>query len=146
MQARGPVFTALSVLNVSKYPPSLQYVLVTLGVSLPLALLLERLRGPVGGTLARVLLAYGRTPMFTYLVHLFLVHGIAMLLGVAMGFRASDFVGFLSDSSRLAKAGWGIPLPAVYAVWLLVLALLYPVSRWYGAYRARSGSTWLRYL
>jgi uncharacterized membrane protein len=145
-QARGPAYTALSVLNVSKYPPSLQFVLLMLGVSLPLGLGLEQLRGRVGGAVARVLLAYGRTPMFTYLVHLFMVHGLAMLVGVAMGFRASDFVGFLSDSSRLAKAGWGIPLPAVYAVWLLVLAALYPLSRWYGAYRARSGKRWLRYL
>lgn len=145
-QPRGAAYTALSLINVSKYPPSLQFVLLTLGVSLPLGVLLEGLRGGLGGLVRRVLLAYGRTPMFTYLVHLFLVHGSAMLIGVALGFRASDFVGFISDPRRLQRAGWGIELSAVYLVWLLVLAALFPLSRWYGAYRARSGRWWVRYL
>lgn len=145
-QPRGPLYTTLSFLNVTKYPPSLQYVLLTLGCSLPIGLALERLRGPAGGAAARVLLAYGRTPLFTYLLHLYLVHGLAMLAGVVLGFRASDFVGFVSDSSRLRAAGWGVGLPAVYAVWLLVLAVLYPAARWYADYKARRGAWWLRYL
>jgi uncharacterized membrane protein len=143
---RGPVYTLLAFLDVSKYPPSLDFVLATLGVSLPLGLALERLRGPVGGRLARVLLAFGRTPMFTYLVHLFAVHGLALLLGVALGFPAASFVGFLSDPTRLTRAGWGIALDATYVVWLAILALLYPLSRWYMGYRARSARWWVRYV
>jgi uncharacterized membrane protein len=142
--ARQPtaLFTALSFFKVSKYPPSLDFVLVTLGVALPIGLALEHGRGLVG----RVLLAFGRTPLFTYLVHIYLVHGLALAAGVAAGMPARPFLRVLSDPGRLAAAGGGVGLPAVYAVWLLVVAMLYPAARWYAALKARHPGWWLRYL
>lgn len=136
------LLTALSFLNVSKYPPSLLYTLVTLGVSLPIGLALERLRGPA----ARVLLAFGRTPLFTYLVHVYLVHGLALGLGVALGYPAGAFTGFLADATRLRNAGWGFGLPAVYAAWAVVLLLLYPLARAYAALKSRRRAWWMRYV
>ena len=144
-QASG-VFTALSFLKVSKYPPSLLFVLVTLGLSLPIGVALEQLRGSVGGPVARVLLAFGRTPMFTYLVHVYLVHALALAAGVAAGVPASAFTSFLDGPDRLRAAGWGVGLPAVYAIWLLVVAGLYPVSRWYAGLKQRRRAWWMRYL
>ena len=139
---RDGTFTALSFLKVSKYPPSLLYVLVTLGISLPLGVALERLRGLP----ARVLLAFGRTPLFTYLVHVYAVHGLALVAGLGFGYRASSFTHFISDPVRLRVVEWGLGLPAVYAVWLLVLAGLYPISRWYAALKAERRAWWMRYL
>jgi uncharacterized membrane protein len=74
--------TVMSFFNVSKYPPSLLFVLVTIGVSLLCMLALQRLRG----LLARVLLAYGRTPLFTYVLHIYVVHGSALLIAVLAGY------------------------------------------------------------
>lgn len=141
-QPRGALFTGLSFINVSKYPPSLQYALLTLGVSLPLGLALERLRGP----LSRVLLAFGRTPMLTYLVHAYIVHGGALLVGLAMGLPASAFANFFEGTDALKAAHWGVSLPIVYLVWLLILALLYPMSRAYARLRRERRSWWMSYI
>ncbi|HEX7111582.1 MAG TPA: heparan-alpha-glucosaminide N-acetyltransferase domain-containing protein, partial [Mizugakiibacter sp.] len=134
--------TVLAFFDVSKYPPSLLYVLVMLGTSLLLALGLERLRGP----LANALLAYGRTPLFTYLLHIYLVHGLAIAAGAAMGVPASAFCNFIADPSRLMALHWGFGLPVVYAIWFAVLAALYPASRWYAEVRRRRRDWWLSYL
>ena len=142
MQPRGAVYTALSFINVSKYPPSLQYTLLTLGISLPLGLALEHLRGPI----ARVLLAFGRTPMLTYLVHAYLVHGGALLLGLAQGLPASAFTNFFEGTEALKAARWGVSLPVVYGVWLLVLTLLYPISRAHARLRRTRRSWWMNYI
>ncbi|MEH6421168.1 DUF1624 domain-containing protein [Pseudomonas sp. CGJS7] len=131
-----------SFFNVSKQPPSLQYVLVTLGVSISLGLLLERVRGP----LRALLLAYGRTPLFTYLLHIYLVHGLAMAIGVASGVPARVFIAPLFNPRQLAEAGWGVDLATVYAVWLLALALLYPCARWFAGVKRRRRERWLSYL
>ena len=149
-QPRGAVYTALSVLNVSKYPPSLLFVLLTLGISLPLGAALDaavaRSRARLDEVLPRFLLALGRTPLFTFLVHLYLVHGLAMLVGVLLGVPAAHFTNFVVDSGRLRDAGWGVSLPVVYAIWLLVLVALYPLARSYATYRERRRAWWLRYL
>lgn len=136
------LWTAMSFINVSKYPPSLDYVLVTLGVALAVLPLLERLRGPV----ASVLLTFGRTPLFTYLLHIYIAHGLAVLVGALMGVPASAFTDFLADPSRLQTAEWGVGLPMVYAMWALTLALLYPLSRWFEGLRRRRRDWWLGYL
>ena len=134
--------TAMAFLDVSKYPPSLMYALATLGVALALAPALQWLRGPV----ARLLDTFGATPFFTYLLHIFLVHGLAMALAAAMGVDPAGFVNFIGDSTRLAKAGWGVPLLAVYAVWIAVLVALMPASAWMWRRKRASRSGWLRLI
>lgn len=138
----GPVFDAMAFVNVSKYPPSLLYALVTLGVSLLLMLALEH----ATGRLRRVLLAFGRTPLFTYLLHIYLVHGLALLIGVASGVPATVFVGILGNAGRIAESGWGVSLPAVFGLWLGVLAALYPLAHWFAGVKARRRDRWLSYL
>lgn len=134
--------TLLSFFNVSKYPPSLLYVLATLGVSLLLMPLLDRLRG----TLAEALLAFGRTPLFTYLLHVYIVHGSALLIGVALGFPARIFCDFILDPSRLVQANWGFGLGIVYIVWIGTLWTLYPLSRWFAGVKRRRRDPWLSYI
>jgi uncharacterized membrane protein len=137
-----PSQTVLSFLNVSKYPPSLLFVLVTLGVSFLLLTLLERLRGP----LANVLLAFGRVPLFVFVLHIYVVHGAALLLGVLAGVPASYFANFILDPSRLVRAQWGFSLVGVYVAWLAVLGALYPLASWFADMKRRRREWWLSYL
>lgn len=134
--------SAMSFLNVSKYPPSTLYVLATLGCAWLLAPLLERLRGAVAG----VLLAFGRTPLFTYVLHIYLVHTAALVIGIGSGVPGSYFMNFIADPSRVAQAEWGYPLAGVYAAWLLALALLFPAARWFADLKRRRRDRWLSYV
>jgi uncharacterized membrane protein len=134
--------TVMSFFNVSKYPPSLLFVLITLGVSLLCMLALQRLRG----LLARVLLAFGRTPLFTYVLHIYVVHGSALLVAVFAGYPASYQANVIGDPFRLVKAGWGFNLLLVYAAWLAILAVLYPAARWFADVKRRRREWWLSYL
>jgi len=139
-QATG-VRTFMSFMNVSKYPPSPDYAFSTLGVSILLFLLLDMVRGP----LARVLLAYGRTPLFTYVCHIYILHLLMLAAVLALGFpfgTATDVI----LSTKVMDYGWGFNLPVVYAVWLLVLILLTPISIWFASVKARRRDWWLSYL
>ena len=134
--------TVLAILNVSKYPPSLQYTLVTLGITLSLAPFLER----IGGAAGQMLLVFGRTPLFTYLAHLYVARGLAILLALAEGLSPSIFVGGFGSGDRLAASGWGLPLPLIYTAWLAVLLILWPLSTWYAGYKMHHRYWWMSYL
>jgi len=134
--------TVMSFFNVSKYPPSLLYVLITLGVSMLCMLALQRLRG----LLAQVLLAYGRTPLFTYVLHIYVVHGASLVVAMLAGYPASSHANFLADPFRLYQAGFGFNLLVVYVVWLAILVALYPASRWFAEVKRRRREWWLSYL
>lgn len=144
------VATVLSFFNVTKYPPSLHYVLATLGITLLLCVGLERTNLP-GGWLsgrwpARVLLAFGRTPLLTYVLHIYIAHGLALAIGALGGVPASSFIDMIGDHSRVEAAGWGFSLPVVYVIWIGVLAALYPISAWFAAIKRRRRDWWLSYL
>ena len=135
------VMTVLSFINVSKYPPSLMYALLTLGTSMLLFLVLDRLAAP----LQKFLLAFGRTSLFTYLLHVYLVHGMALLVGVIAGIPAGYYFDFLGKIEG-GNGGQGFGLAAVYAAWFAVLLLLYPFSAWFAAVKRRRRDRWLSYL
>ena len=141
-QPRGGAFTALSFLKVSKQPPSLDFVLVTLGLSLPLGVAVERLRGAPG----RLLLALGRVPLFVFVGHLYLAHLLAVAVGATQGVPASAFVRSITDSSRLRDAGWGYGLAAVYAWWALVVLAVWPAAEWYARAKRERPRWWMRYV
>lgn len=137
----SPIMTVLSFINVSKYPPSLMYVLVTLGVAMLVFLALERLTGP----LQRVLLAFGRTPLFTYVLHIYVAHSVALLIGVLGGKPSGYYFDFLSRFGG-AVEGHGYGLPVVYTTWLAVLLMLYPLSSWFARVKRERRDWWLSYL
>ena len=132
------VGTIIDFLNVSKYPPSLLYLLMTLGPAAVLCAVAERvvdgLRGP--------LVVFGRAPFAFYVAHLYLVHGLAIALGAAQGFDPKQFLTF----SFFFPEGYGISLAGVYVVWMLVILTLYPFCRWVSAVKARRRDWWLSYL
>jgi uncharacterized membrane protein len=137
----NPIMTVLSFINVSKYPPSLMYVLVTLGVSMLLFIALDKLTGPM----QRFLLVFGRTSLFTYVIHIYLAHSIALLLGVLGGMSASYYFDFLSRFAG-STVGQGYNLPVVYATWFAVVLMLYPLSSWFARVKRERRDWWLSYL
>jgi uncharacterized membrane protein len=134
----SPALLAMSFVNVTKYPPSLLFVLMTLGPALIVLALLHRARGPV----ADVFVTFGRVPFLFYVAHLYLVHSLAVVAGIAQGFPGSA----IRTVYRQLPAGYGFGLPVVYAVWLGVVVALYPVCRRYASLKARSRAWWLSYL
>jgi uncharacterized membrane protein len=139
----GGLLTLLSFLNCWKYPPSLSFVLMTLGPAILLLGLCDRPLGRVGG----VLVTFGRVPLFYYLLHLPLIHLVA--LGLAC-LRYED-VSFMFHNVAFAgpaqlPAGYGYGLPVVYGAWLGVVLGLYPVCRWFAEVKRRRGAGWLSYL
>lgn len=138
----SPLWSFFSIISANKYPPSPAYVLLTIGLAFVLLLILDRLRGPV----TSVLLTFGRTPLFTYLLHIWIAHAMAMAVGMAMGLPPAAFLDMITDPSRLIELGWGFGLPGVYAAWAAVLALMYPLSRWFEGVKRRRRDWWLGYL
>jgi uncharacterized membrane protein len=136
---RTGLLTVLSFLNTTKYPPSLAFLLMTLGPAIASLAWFERLSGPV----ARFLIVFGRVPLFYYVLHIFLIHAVALALGAMAGFPPSTF---LKPFFFKPPPAWGYGLPAVYAIWVAVVLALYPVCRWYAGLKARRRDAWLSYL
>ena len=132
------VRTLLSFVDVHKYPPSLQYVLLTLGAALLSLAALESVRGKF----AEVLRTFGRVPLFFYVLHVALAHLAAGIVGLATGFGTA----LLSGDFMQVPQQWGFGLPVVYLAWLLVVATLYPACRWFAAVKRRRDDWWLSYV
>ncbi len=138
-----PAFTLLSFLNVSKYPPSLLYLLVTLGPALIFLSFTER----SNNWLAEKIKVIGRVPMFYYLVHLYLIHLGAMLAASLSGFSWKDMILTKWISSEPQLRGYGFSLGVVYAIWFLLIVTLYFLCKWYDGYKKRNKEKWwLSYL
>ena len=141
---RTPIYTALSFLNTTKYPPSLLFLLMALGPALLI------LCG-VDGRTPRILnpaLIIGKVPMFYFLVHFVIIH----LLAVVVCFTRYGHIHWMFESPDIANfpitqpPGWGLILPLVYLIWAFVVIAMYPLCRWYSAVKQRSSNPWLSYL
>jgi uncharacterized membrane protein len=136
-------FTFLSFMNVTKYPPSLLYIVMTLGPAMLFLAYTEKLTGK----LSQYVIALGRVPMFYYITHLYLIHIIAVIAALATGYHVSDMVFsvWVTDSPNLK--GYGFSLPIVYFVWMFVVLALYPICLWYDRYKINNKEKWwLSYL
>jgi uncharacterized membrane protein len=135
--------TVISFFNTLKYPPSLDYLLMTLGPSLILLGLLDKAKAERG--VSRVLLVFGRVPMFYYVLHLYVIHVLAIL--VALAFRQPVLHGSVIADFATKPAGYGHGLPFIYAMWMLAVAILYLPCLWFMRLRSRHRDwTWLSYL
>ena len=137
----------IAFFNVSKYPPSLQFLLMTLGPSLMLMAWFERLDLAAGRNwLWRKIVVYGRVPMFYYILHIWLIHLLAIIVATIHGedqrwlWHGAAFVG----PGRDAHYGYGLVF--VYCMSALVVILLYPVCAWFANYKKTHRQWWLRYL
>ena len=140
----SPAMTIVSFLNLTKNPPSLLYLLMTLG---PALLMLRALDGSTPRLLAPAL-TIGRVPLFYFVLHLTLIHLLAEILcsawygAVHWMFESPD----MGSYPFTPPPGWGVPLPITYLLWVVVVVALYPVCAWFAGVKQRSRGGWLSYL
>lgn len=136
-------FTVLSFLNTWKYPPSLLYLLMTLGPALLALAAFEHLRAPA---LARPFVTLGRVPFFFYVLQWPLLHAIALAFGVLAGQSVAWQTELPWNLPESFPEDLGFSLPMVYVAWLAALCVLYPLSAWFAGVKRRRRATWLSYL
>jgi uncharacterized membrane protein len=141
---KSAAFTVLSFLDTNKYPPSLLFLLMTLG---PVMFFLRAVDSGMPRWL-RPALIFGKVPMFYYLLHVPLIH----LIAIAVSFARYGHVYWMFESPDLGNfpitppPGWGYSLPVVYLVWGVVVVTLYPLCRWFAGVRQRRTDAWLSYF
>jgi hypothetical protein len=123
-------FTVLSFLNTTKYPPSLLFLLMTLGPALLILAWADGVRRD--NFLSRILITFGRVPLFYFLLQMFVAHGFGVLLGLLAGKSTGHLFMNFPGSNINVPPDAGFPLWVVYAAWLGGLVLLYPLCLWYG--------------
>jgi uncharacterized membrane protein len=139
------LFTIFSVVNCDKYPPSLLFLLMTLGPSILSLALFDLLPRPI----TRPLVVFGRVPLFYYLLHLPLIHALAVVFSYLRYGRA----GWLFQNPPSKKGppfplpdGYGYGLPMIYAIWLGVVLILFLACLWFSKVKQRRRDPWLSYL
>jgi uncharacterized membrane protein len=141
---KSPVFTLLSFLNTNKYPPSLLFLLMTLG---PALLMLWAFDKNIP-RITRPALVFGKVPLFFYILHFTLIHGLA----VVVCFVRYGQVHWMFESNNLGQypvtppPGWGFSLPVNYLIWIGVIVALYPLCAWFARLKERRSDAWLSYL
>ena len=114
---------------------------------------IERVRA----SFLRPLTTFGRTPLFSYVIHFFILHVLQIILGLSLGYPIRIFLNEIATAIQagtfavgpppeIVRLGWGLPLWGTYLVWLTVVALLYPLSRWFERVKQTRQDWWLRYL
>jgi uncharacterized membrane protein len=124
------LWTMLSFLNCEKYPPSLLYLMMTLGPALMLLAWFDEARRPLASFFA----TFGRVPFFYYVTHIYLIHALAVVTGFAM-------TGVLTTTPEI-----NFSLMVIYCIWLLVIVLLYPVCRWFANLKQTGSGWWWAYV
>jgi len=139
-QQKNFLFTLLSFINTTKYPPSLLYILMTLG---PAILFLAFAEKPLN-KITNIVAVYGRVPFFYYVLHIYGIHIAFLVIGYITGFSMSEL---FSSYILNPLPGFGFTLPGIYVIWIGIVSLLYPLCKWYDAYKiANKHKWWLSYL
>ena len=143
-QQQNGLYTLFSFMNIHKYPPSLLYMCVTIGSAL---LLLPHLQ-KIENRFSKIMVVFGRTAFFYYILHLYLIHALAMISFYIHGHTLWQIAE--TDSVfkwKFVVPGEGFSLIGVYAVWIFVIGCLYPVCKWYDHYKTNHKEKWwLSYL
>jgi uncharacterized membrane protein len=133
----------LAFLNTNKYPASLSFLLMTLGPIIALIPLLERARGPF----ARWIAVFGRVPFFFYMLHIPLIHALALVVSVI---RLGHVSHWLFTNHPMGNPpppeGYAWSLPLLYLVWAVAILILYFPCRWFAGLKSRRKDWWLSYL
>ncbi len=132
--------TLLSFLNCEKYPPSFLYILMTLGPGIIGLVVFDRVWGGIG----KIFITIGRVPMMYYIIHLPLIHGLAVVVSLIAHGHATGLIDGFPTSAYRAQYGWS--LLGVYLAWLSVLVMLYPICVWFAGVKKRRKDWWLSYL
>jgi uncharacterized membrane protein len=137
------LYSFLSFMNVTKYPPSLLYICATIGPALIVLSLLEN----VNNRLSQAISIYGRVPFFYYIIHLYLIHAAAMMCYLARGHTFAH--GKLPNHANpflFSAPGEGYHLWTVYLIWIALVLILYPCCKWFNELKNRRRVWWMSYL
>lgn len=135
------ILSWLSFINLSKYPPSLDYISLTVGVAIIMLGLLDR----ISKDSFSFVRAFGRVPFFFYVLHIYLIHTMALILFYVQGYTDKDIAPQHSPF-MFRPDHFGFGLAAVYLLWLAVILILYPLCQWYDNYKTTHKKWWLSYL
>ena len=139
---KSALFTFLSFINTTKYPLSLLFTLLFLGIMFLILFISEKVKN----RFTEILTVYGKVPLFYFIIHLFIIHSLMFLMLRLQGFGSKDLL-FGAFNNGRPKAGGGVDLPVIYLIWISVVVLLYPVCKWYGSYKSvHKEKKLLRYL
>jgi len=142
-QPRGSVYTFLSFLNLNKYPPSLLFLCMTIGPGILFLALIEKIQN--GFT--KVMNVYGRVPMLYYILHFYIIHILLVITFYIQGYGTKDIVP-AGLPFYFKPNGIGFGLLGVYATWIFVVVVLYPICKKYDRYKTAhiQEKPWLSYL
>jgi uncharacterized membrane protein len=136
------VFTILSFFNLSKYPPSLDFALITIGPGLLFLAYSEQVKSKI----ANFFVVFGSVPFFYYLQHILFIHSFVVITRAIMEYKWES----LTENGQAAASPWaefGFSLGATYLIWIGIVLLLYPICKKYMLYKARNKDKWwLSYL
>ena len=138
LQEAGALATSFDFMNLSKYPPSLLFLLATLG---PMAIVCAY-ADKMNGWLKDALVMFGRVPFVFYVAHWYLIRLLSFALAKYQGYETQEMMVFFFFFPQ----GYGVSLGWVYVIWLLVLAILYPFCKWMAEVKSRRKDWWLSYL
>jgi len=138
---RNGIYTFLSFLNTSKYPPSLMYLCMTLGPSILSLAFIEHAQNKI----AQFFTVFGRVPFFYYVIHFFYIHLLTVLAFFISGYTSKDIIP-RNTPFLFRPDNFGYSLPIVYAIWFFVIISLYPLCKWYNKYKSTHYHWWLSYV
>lgn len=133
----------LSFINTTKYPPSLLFMCMTIGPGILFLAFAEKAKS----VFAKVVTVYGKVPFFYYILHFYLIHGVAIIISLLSGHSfAEGSAGAPGIPFKFVFPGEGLSLGGTYLVWIGVVAVLYPACRWFSRYKQTHKQWWLSYL
>jgi uncharacterized membrane protein len=139
---KSAVFTFLSFINVTKYPPSLLFCLITLGIMFLILAFTEGSKNK----LSEIVSVYGKVPLFYFLFHFFLIHFIMLAIMLLQGFAWSQLDFASGTFGRPKGVQSGVELWMIYLIWIGVVAILYYPCLWFGKYKTEHKQWWLKYI
>jgi uncharacterized membrane protein len=141
-EQKSVFFSVLKFFNVTKYPPSLLFSLLFIAIMFIILYLSELEEN----RFTEVLTVYGKVPLFYFIIHLFIIHSLMMGMLLIQGYAPREFL-FGAFNNGRPKTGEGVDLWLIYLIWICVVVLLYPISKWYGNYKsAHQEIKFLKYL
>jgi uncharacterized membrane protein len=135
------LFTFLSFMNVSKYPPSLLFCLITLGIMFLILAFSER-----QNQLTRIVTVYGKVPLFYFVIHFYFIHILLLIILLFQGIHWSEMSFSSGNFGRPKGIESGLHLWAVYLIWIIVVIALYIPCKRFGKYKSSHSYWWLSYV
>jgi uncharacterized membrane protein len=139
---QNALYTFLSFMNVSKYPSSLAFCSVTLGIMFLLLAFAEHF----SDNFKKIAVVYGKVPLFYFIVHFYLIHLLTLAVLLMQGFHWSEFEFATGTFGRPKGIESGLPLWAIYFIWIAVVVALYKPCLWFGQYKSTHKHGWLKYI